>query len=184
MLARVLLARKAADRALGLIERLGSLAETQARNESVIEVRLLEALALNAVGDQAHAMNALAGALALAEPEGYIRIFVDEGAPMARLLRQAESRGVAPDYVGQLLAAFGEAAYSAAPTAQLLPEPLSEREFEILRLVAAGLTTQEIAEELVIAVGTVRTHLKNIYGKLDAHSRVQAVERARALNLL
>jgi LuxR family maltose regulon positive regulatory protein len=100
------------------------------------------------------------------------------------LLRQAESRGVAPDYVGQLLAAFGEAAFRVAPTAQLLPEPLSERELEILRLVAAGLTTQEIAEELVIAVGTVRTHLKNIYGKLDAHSRVQAVERARALNLL
>jgi LuxR family maltose regulon positive regulatory protein len=184
MLARMLLARKAADRALSLLKRLGSLAATQARNESVIEVQLLEALAFDAVGDQAHAMNALAGALALAEPEGYIRIFVDEGAPMVRLLQQAESRGVTPHYVGQLLAAFGEAASGVAPTARLLPEPLSERELEILRLVAAGLTTREIAAELVIAVGTVRTHLKNIYGKLEAHSRLQAVERARALKLL
>jgi LuxR family maltose regulon positive regulatory protein len=184
VLARVLLAWNAPDKVVDLLERLGALAEIQGRVESVIEARLLQALALDAVGEHAQAMIALARALALAEPEGYVRIFLDEGAPMVRLLRQAESRTVAPAYVGELLAAFGEAASSVSPTPLLLTEPLSERELEILRLVAAGLTTQEIAEELVIAVGTVRTHLKNIYGKLDAHSRVQAVEQARALKLL
>lgn len=184
LLARVLLAQNEPDRTRGLLERLSESAEAQARNESVIEARLLLALAFDAMGDRAHAMTALAQALALAEPEGYVRIFVDEGAPMARLLRQTESRGVADDYVGQLVAAFGEVANRVSPAVPLLAEPLSERELEILRLVAAGLTTTEIAEGLVIAVGTVRTHIKNIYGKLDAHSRLQAVERARALKLL
>jgi LuxR family maltose regulon positive regulatory protein len=120
----------------------------------------------------------------LAEPEGYIRIFVDEGEPMLALLHQAASRGVAPDYLEKLLAVFGTTAQVSSPPAAALLEPLSEREREILRLIAAGLSTKEIANELVIVVGTVRNHIKHIYSKLDAHSRLQVVERARTLNLL
>ena len=103
---------------------------------------------------------------------------------MLRLLRQVESRGVSPDYVNRLLSAFGDTADRVPPTVPSLAEPLSERELEILRLIVAGLTPQEIADQLVIAVGTVRTHLKNIYSKLDVHSRLQAAERARSLKLL
>jgi LuxR family maltose regulon positive regulatory protein len=184
LLERVLLARNEPDKALVLVERLCARAEKEGRIESLMEARVLQSLVLNAIGEQPQAMLALTRALELAEPEGYIRLFVDEGVPMLRLLRQAESRGVIPAYVAQLLAAFGESALHAAPTGSFLAEPLSARELEILRLVAAGLTTQEISEQLVIAVGTVRTHLKNIFGKLDAHSRLQAVERAHALKLL
>lgn len=184
LLARVLLARRAPNRALGLLERLGALAQDQARTESLIEALLLQALTLSASGDAAHAMTALTQALTSAEPEGYVRIFMDEGTPMVQLLHTAESRGVVPTYVRQLLAAFGKAAPDTTLALASLQEPLSERELEILKLIAAGRSTQEIAQGLVIAVGTVRTHLKSIYGKLDAHSRLQAVERARALKLL
>ncbi len=104
---------------------------------------------------------------------------------MLALLRQAGSRGVVPDYLDKLLAAFGTTAQvSSPPLAAVLIDPLSEREREILRLIAAGLSTHEIADELVIVVGTVRNHIKHIYSKLDAHSRLQAVEHARTLNLL
>ncbi len=129
-------------------------------------------------------MMALTRAFELAEPQGYVRIFVDEGEPMLALLHLAGSRGVAPDYLDKLLAAFGTTAQVSSPLATVLIDPLSEREREILRLIAAGLSTDEIAEELVIVVGTVRNHIKHIYSKLDAHSRLQAVERARTLNLL
>ena len=184
VLARVFLGQRLPERAFGLLERIGALAEAQNRSESFIEVLILEATALDALGNPARAITTLARALALAEPEGYNRIFADEGAPVAGLLRQARSRGVAPDYTNRLLAAFGEQALSSSLRVPGLPQSLSERELEILRLVAAGLTTQEMAGELSIATGTLRTHLKNIYRKLDAHSRIQAVERARTLNLL
>ena len=183
-LARLLIADRKPDGALRLLERLYRLAEAAGLMGTVIEVLGLRGLAFQAQGEIAHAMIALTRALSLAEPEGYIRIFVDEGPPMATLLRQAESRNVAPAYARMLLAAFGDAAPLALAKTQLLIDPLSEREFEILGLVAAGLSTQEIADNLVIAVGTVRNHVKNIYGKLDAHSRLQAVERARMLDLL
>lgn len=184
LLARVLLTQNVPDRALNLLDRLGTLAQAQARLKSGLEIRLLQVLALDAKGDHTRAMTALAEAMVLAKPEGYIRLFVDEGTPMVRLLRHAESRGVDPDYVDKLLTAFGETASNVSPARLMLPEPLSDRELELLQLVAAGLTTQEIADQLVIAVGTVKTHLKHIYNKLDAHSRIQAVERARALKLL
>ncbi len=213
MLARVLLARHEPERALGLLERLGTLAQAQRRMESVIEARLLQALALGAVGDRARAMTTLAQAVRLAEPEGYVRIFVDEGEPLRfwildfrlqtkglREIEKPESARQLDTFVDRLILAFPRAEAAILPRSEtlaphagagvenskskILLEPLSERELEILRLIAAGRSTQEIAEELVIAVGTVRTHLKNIYGKLDAHSRIQAVERARALGFL
>jgi len=155
----------------------------------VIEILALQARLALEQDHLAQAMIALIRALTLAEPEGYVRVFVDEGAPMVTLLRYARARGVAPDYVDVLLAACGSGPWAqttspAASVARALIEPLSVRELEVLRLLAAGLSTPEIAAQLFITAGTTRIHLKHIYRKLDAHSRLQAVERARGLNLL
>ncbi len=129
-------------------------------------------------------MMVLEQALSLAQPEGYIRLFVDEGAAMVELLRQAASRGLHSDYVGQLLAAFGDIERSGLPATPALVEPLTARELEVLRLLAAGLSNREIAQELSIALSTVKTHARRIYGKLDVSSRTQAAVRAREWNLL
>ena len=134
-------------------------------------------------------MAALERALTMAEPEGYVRTFVDEGAPMAALLRRAASRGVAPAYVSKLLDALDAEAQMrrgstalASPTAQPLEEPLSER--EVLRRIAAGLSNRDIAQDLVLATGTVKKHTNNIFTKLGVRSRTQAVAQARELGLL
>ena len=132
----------------------------------------------------------LGQALALAQPGGFVRIFIDEGPPMARLLYEAVTRGIAPDYARRLLSAFPVAepeqtspSKTQAPKSELI-EPLSERELEVLELIAEGLTNQEIASRLFLALNTVKAHSSNIYGKLGVHSRTQAVARARALGLL
>jgi LuxR family maltose regulon positive regulatory protein len=156
----------------------------------VIEILALQALAHEAQGDIPSAITPLQRALVLAEPEGYVRIFVDEGQPMARLLYEALSLGIAPDYARRLLAAFPVAdPEQAAPlgTQALksdLIEPLSERELEVLQLIAEGLTNPEIASRLFLALNTVKGHSRNIYGKLNVHSRTQAISRAQALGLL
>lgn len=129
-------------------------------------------------------MAALERALSLAEPGGYVRVFADEGAPLAGLLRQAAVRGIAPEYVGRLLAAVRDTESQPAAGSPGLIEPLSDRETEVLRLVAAGLSNQEIAGELVLAVSTVKWHINNLYGKLGVNSRTQALARARDLRLL
>jgi LuxR family maltose regulon positive regulatory protein len=125
-----------------------------------------------------------------AEPEGFVRVFVDEGPPMARLLYEALTRGIAPDYARRLLAAFpvaepeqADPSKTRAPKSGLI-EPLSERELKVLQLIAAGLTNPEIASRLFLSLNTVKAHSRNIYGKLGAHSRTQAVARARALGVL
>jgi LuxR family maltose regulon positive regulatory protein len=158
---------------------------------------VLEALALSripaedeAVGRAGDALATLGRALALSEPEGYARTYLDEGAPMARLLYQAAERGVAVDYAGRLLAAFaaeklphevtGEPAASPSPPV----EPLSERELEVLRLIAEGLANREIAERLYISLSTVKSHAASIYGKLDVHKRTEAVARAHMWGIL
>jgi LuxR family maltose regulon positive regulatory protein len=194
VLARVLLARNAPDRALDLLERLGVAAEAQARIESVLEVLALEALALDAIGAPARAVAALVDALALARPEGYVRVFVDEAAPMSVLVRQVT--GEQRPYAEQLLAvldrsedegaqARGLCCASLQDHAQLgaLIGPLTERELDVLRVLAAGLSNQEIAQELYLSAATVKVHLKHIYGKLEVHNRTQALARARSLNL-
>jgi LuxR family maltose regulon positive regulatory protein len=130
------------------------------------------------------ALSALERALALGEPEGYVRTFVDEGEPMAMLLRLALSQGMAPNYVARLLAAFGKEIEPTPPAMESLVEPLSERELQVLRLVVAGLSNPEIAQELVIAVSTVKSHVNHIYGKLGVESRTQAVVKAQELALL
>jgi LuxR family maltose regulon positive regulatory protein len=127
-------------------------------------------------------------ALILAEPAGCVRAFVDEGAAMAELLRRAVERDVVPDYARRLLRAFAGTDTSRPATAQDLVgglvEPLSERETEVLHLIAEGLTNREIGERLFISMGTVKVHTARIYGKLDVHSRTQAVARARSLGML
>jgi LuxR family maltose regulon positive regulatory protein len=150
----------------------------------MIRILALQALAFQAQGGRGRAMSALGRALSLAEPEGYVRTFVDEGEPMARLLRHALAQGVTPGYVASLLAALGEAAGSAPPEVQPLIEPLTERELEVLRLIAAGLSNQEIAQELVIALSTVKSHINHVYGKMGVKSRTQAVAQAQSLGML
>ena len=129
------------------------------------------------------ALATLERALALAEPEGYVRTFVDEGPPMAALLDAAAKRGIARDYVTRLLAAFGTSGVR-TPVRQGLVDPLSERELDVLRLLGSELTGPEIARELVVSLNTVRTHTKAIYAKLGVNTRRAAVRRAAELDLL
>jgi LuxR family maltose regulon positive regulatory protein len=184
-LVRVRLAQGQPADALDVLEPLWQAAEKGARTRRLIETLALRALALHAQDDEAGALAALGRALSLAEPEGYVRVFLDEGPPMARLLHQAAARGVAPEYAGRLLAAFPDSAAAPAPRAAVgLVEPLSDRELEVLRLVAAGASNPEIARELVIAVNTVKKHINSLFGKLAVTSRTQAVARARGLGLI
>jgi LuxR family maltose regulon positive regulatory protein len=192
-LVRVLLACHRGDpaggmlgQAMGLLERLLEAAEAGERARSTIEILLLQALCLEMQGDSGAALMALRRALALAEPEGYVRLFVDEGLPMAHLLREVAARGPAAGYAGRLLAALGEShgvrtePVMAAP----LVEPLSERELDVLRWLGSGLSGPEIAQQLVVSLNTLRTHTKNIYDKLAVNSRRAAVSRAQELGLL
>ena len=179
-LARLLIAQDRPSKALRLLIRLLSMTETAGALGSAIDVLVLSALALQAEGASDRALPPLERALTLAEPEGYVRTFVDEGEPMAMLLRQAAAQGTVPAYVGRLLAAFGTEADDSSP----LLEPLSNRELTVLRLITAGLSNREIADELYLSLNTIKTHTKSIYSKLNAHSRTQAVNRARDLGLL
>jgi LuxR family maltose regulon positive regulatory protein len=189
-LAQVLLARSKGDRAgqslreaTGLLERLLKAADEGERTGSVIEILVLQALAHQMQGDIHAALAPLGRALTLAEPEGYVRIFVDEGPPIAALLEAAAKRGIAPSYVRQLLAAFGTAEDS-TPVKQGLIDSLSERELDVLRLLGTDLNGPEIARELVVSLNTMRTHTKNIYTKLGVNTRRAAVRRAADLDLL
>jgi LuxR family maltose regulon positive regulatory protein len=135
-------------------------------------------------------MTTLERALTLAEPEGFVRIFVDEGPPLARLLYKAAERGITPEYTRRLLAAFPVTTTKAPEPMKArhagsdLVELLSERELEVLELIADGLTNQEIATRLYLSLNTVKGHARNIYGKLAVHNRTQAVGKARALGIL
>ena len=206
-LARVLIAQEkgglvdgSIHDAQGLLERLLQAAEEGGRKGSVIEILVLQALAHEVQGNFPPAFVSLERALALAEPEGYVCMFVDEGPPMAHLLLEAASRGIMPNYTGKLLAAFETEQLSSAgesplptPLAVLpkghrdgepLTEPLSQRELEVLRMFKTELSGPEIARELVIALSTVRTHTKSIYSKLNVNNRRAAVKRAAELNLI
>jgi LuxR family maltose regulon positive regulatory protein len=199
VLARVLLAQHAADRALGLLERLHALAVGQGRTGSVIEIRALQALARHASGDEPAGLAALAEALTLAVPEGYLRVFVDEGAPMATLLgrllttpatAQAVGVQVPPAFLDRLLEAFEQTGQAVLPRSRRgtalpgLVVALSAREVEVLQLLAAGRSNPAIAEELVVSLDTVKRHVTHILDKLGAANRTQAVARARELGLL
>lgn len=205
-LARVLIAEQVRNpnghtmrAVLHFLARLQQAAEAGGRMGSVIEILVLQALAHQAQGELTEALVGLEQALRLAEPEGYVRLFVNEGAPMVRLLSAAAKQGVMPDYSRQLLANFapgepvapphpsGEHDKPALPvllSAQPLLEPLSERELEILQLIAQGLSNQEIGARLFLALSTVKGHNRNIFGKLQVQRRTEAIARARALGLL
>jgi LuxR family transcriptional regulator, maltose regulon positive regulatory protein len=144
---------------------------------------VLQALAHQALGDIAAALLPLDRVLALARPEGYVRTFLDEGAPMAALLHAAAKRRIAPDDVQRLLA--GSGASGAPPAArQALINPLSDRELDVLRLLATDLDGPDIASQLMISLNTMRTHTKNIFSKLGVNNRRAAVRRAEELELL
>jgi LuxR family maltose regulon positive regulatory protein len=185
---------------LSLLDRLHNAAVAEGRFGSAIEIRALQALALDAASESDCALDALMDALALAQPEGYVRVFADEGAPMTTLLRRlvaSAQRGLGStldivllEYAVRLLGAApperADPAMSAIRIAggTVLVEPLTEREGEVLLLVAEGKANREIAEQLVVTLDTVKKHLTHIFGKLGAVSRTQAVARARELNLL
>jgi LuxR family maltose regulon positive regulatory protein len=198
--ARVHLAQGNPPAALAILEPLRQQMKAKGWQDELLKVTVLQAVALytaalRAAGEKDAAVQALVGALALAEPGGFVRTFVDEGPPMAQLLLEAAAQGIMPDYTGKLLAAFKSETQkhkdeSFQPSSPLPPgvrpliEPLTPREREVLQLIAAGHSNPEIAEQLVIAVTTVKTHVKNIYGKLQVTNRFQAVARAQDLNLL
>jgi LuxR family maltose regulon positive regulatory protein len=194
VLARLLIAQNRLDEALSILESVLIRMEQQGRTRLLIEALMLKALALRARSNLAQASATMERALTLAEPGGYVRLFADEGPPMARLLREVATHGLAPKYVAKLLAAFEETpkdrrapetvpslSVSAQPS---LVEPLSERELQVLRLLATGLSNPEIARQLYVAVSTIRSHAKSIYGKLNVHGRWEAVRRAKELRLL
>jgi LuxR family maltose regulon positive regulatory protein len=170
--------------ALRLLVRLREDAEAKARMGSALEILVLRALALHAQDNRTEVLTVLERALTLAEPEEHIRLFVDEGEPMVELLRHVYARGIAPDYVATLLSAAGSPTLPAPSPAGSLLEPLTERELDILRLLVTGLSNAAMARELIITVGTVKSHVNHIYGKLGVNSRSQAIARAHTLHLL
>ena len=193
-LARLLITQHRPDEAQPLLARLLLLAESEKRMGNSLEILVLQVVAQYACGDESGAMERLSQALSLAEPEGYIRLFVDEGEPMAYLLVQMRSRapGNKPcsmDYREQLLALLGKTAdkdvpHTAGSGMYPLSEPLNQRELEVLRLIVAGYSNREIADRLVIAVSTVKWYVNTIYGKLQVESRTKAIARARELNIV
>ncbi len=174
--------------ALGLLDRLLVATTNGERTGTVIDVLVVRAVALHAAGGAGEALAALDRAVRLAEPEGYVRTILDEGAPMVALLRLAARERAASAHVRRLLAASGTSAGPPAAgspaAAQGLIEPLSERELEVLRLLGSDLDGPGIARELVVSLNTVRTHTKNVYAKLGVNSRRAAVTRAAELGLL
>lgn len=196
MLARLYTAKgNMIDKALYLLERMVKRAEDSQRHGSLIRALILQAVAFHACDDSQKAAGSLARALAIAEPEQPLRVFADEGHPIALLLEKVldmQRKGqlalpISTEYVAQLLTAMGKNAPSPTPkrrTEGHLADMLSPRELEVLRLLADGLESNEIAERLFIAVDTARTHIKNIYSKLDVHSRWEAIKRAEAYSLL
>jgi LuxR family transcriptional regulator, maltose regulon positive regulatory protein len=190
-LARLLLARHTSERAgpfldeaTHLLERLLAAADAGERTHSIIEILVLQARGHHARGDAAAALSPLHRAVTLAEPEGFVRLFADEGPPMATLLRGLAKQGTAAGYVRRLTAASLRGTAPQPPVRQALVEPLSERELDVLRLLGSDLDGPDIARELNVSLNTMRTHTKNIYAKLGVTSRRAAVSQAHELDLL
>jgi LuxR family transcriptional regulator, maltose regulon positive regulatory protein len=201
-LARLLIAEGQSEKALSILLPIQAIDEQKGRGRRLVEGLCLQAIALQTKGDMDAALSVLQRALALAKPEGFVRSFIDEGAPILRLLSQAIQRGIEPEYAARLLEAMqsrqsppqvlikssAALAYSSLPplgkTGTGLIEPLSERELEVLQLVALGLSNAEIGLRLVISLSTVKGHTANIYSKLGVNSRTQAVARARQMGVL
>lgn len=182
--ARVLVAQDRFDQALNLLTQLLDTAQAANRMENVLKILILLALVYQSERKTASALSVLERVLALAKSEGYRRIFIDQGEAMERLLRRAGTQGIEPQFVAKLLPEFDQSSAGPGMITQPLIEPLSRRQLEVLNLLADGLSNEEIAEKLVITVGTVKAHTANIYRKLNVNSRLQAVARARELEIL
>jgi LuxR family maltose regulon positive regulatory protein len=190
--AKVLLAQGDPSAALAILEPLRQQMETKGWEDERLKAMILQAVALHAHGEKDKAVQLLGEALMMTEPGGFIRIFVDEGTPMAHLLSEAAAHGIMPDYVAKLLAVFeaekrktkDKPDLSPAPFCQPLSEPLSQRELKVLQLLAQGLSNREIGERLFLALDTVKGHNRKIFDKLQVQSRTEAVARARELGLL
>jgi LuxR family maltose regulon positive regulatory protein len=193
--ARVHLARGDPPAALAVLDPVRRQMQAKGWEDERLKVMVLEAVAHHAYGERDKAVQLLGDALALAEPSGFIRLFVDEGPPMVHLLGEAAAQGMMPAYVGKLLAVFEDVTMDdgrptePAPSSSVqhpssLTEPLSQREREVLQLIAQGLSNREISERLFLAVDTVKGHNQKIFGKLQVQRRTEAVVRARELGLL
>ena len=195
--ARVLIAQKNSSAALTVLESQRKPAEDRGWTDRLLRVMVLQSIAMYAHGEKAQAMQVLGDALMIAEPGGLIRLFVDEGEPMATLFSETASRGIMPDYIGKLLAAFESNAQQSEDKSDLphtlpeghrdgepLIEPLSQRELEILQLIAQGLSNRQISERLFLALSTVKGHNRILFDKLSVQSRTEAIARARELGLL
>jgi LuxR family maltose regulon positive regulatory protein len=184
ILLRLSLAQGDHDAALRLAGRLLPQVESAGRNGRVIELLVLRALALQGRGETDAALACLGRALSLARPERYVRSFLDEGEGLGRLLYLAKRRDMEGGYAAELLATARKGGGAQALARQLLPQPLTTRELEVLRLIDRGCSNQDIAAQLYISLATVKRHISNIYTKLDARGRTQALSRSRELGLL
>jgi LuxR family maltose regulon positive regulatory protein len=184
--ARILLAQGKPEGCLKVARQLQKDAHKLGRNGVVLESLVLQSLASSALGNNELALQILERALSIAEPEEYLRIFLDEGPAMAKLLYQVAQWGIHREYVGYILSLFPPSRDSRQPAgdSQQLIEPLSQRELEVLQLLAGGSSNKEVARKLFISLPTVKWHASNIYGKLGVRNRTQAVAKARALGLL
>ncbi len=183
--ARVNLAQGDTFAALSVLRPLRKQVEAKGEADKYLKIIILLAVAHHANGETDEAILLLEEAMGLAEPNGFIRIFVDEGLPMAQLLSEAAAQGIMPNYVSKLLAVFeAEKQKNNLSLSQQLVDPLSERELEILNLIAAGLKNKEIAEQLIISLNTVLYHIKNIYRKLGVNKRTLAISKAKEINLI
>ncbi len=183
ILLRTLLAQDDVEAGLALAQRLLKQALAAGRMGLVIEILILQALAFQAQKETEPALAALERVLSLAQPEGYVRSFLDEGEAMTRLLCQAQSRQVGSGYAGVLLSRIGKITAMTQPSMQLLSEPLTAREVEVLKLIQAGCSNQDIARQLVISLPTVKRHISNVYAKLGVQSRTQAVAIGKELKI-
>jgi LuxR family maltose regulon positive regulatory protein len=169
------------DQARDLLVKAYKQAERSGWRYASLAVRVLQSLAAESEGS---ALEFLRNALQRAEPEGYIRLFLNEGERLVPLLRESARGGVAPEYVGAILSAYGKARKISSTKLAGLVEPLTERELEVLRLVAAGLSNRQISEQLVVSLGTVKSHIHHVFGKLGVESRTKATVRAQELGLI
>jgi LuxR family maltose regulon positive regulatory protein len=190
--ARIHLAQGDPSAALSVLQPFRQQVDAKGWQDERLKVMILQALAFHAHGEKDKAMQLLDDALALAEPGGFIRIFVDEGLPTAQLLSEAATRGIKPGYIGKMLAAFeaeeqkseDKSSLPYTSSGQPLIDPLSQRELEVLQLIAQGLSNHEISERLFLALSTVKGHNRIIFGKLQVQRRTEAIARARELGLL
>jgi LuxR family maltose regulon positive regulatory protein len=180
---RILLANGDYAAALTLTKQLLKQAESAGRMGLVIEILILQALSFQKAKDTDRAVASLEKALALAQPEGYVRTFLDEGEAMTRLLCQVRSRQVGTGYAAVLLSGIEKTSGMTQPSMQLLVEPLTTREVEVLKLIEAGCSNQDIAGQLFISIPTVKRHISNIYGKLGVESRTQALAIGKELKI-